>query len=322
MLSEDGQMRQQQPAAHLSAPPERYAVGDSHSQAGMACASLRRLTPSAVKMLSYGARRLPRPACASNCEQETTVPQQAHRMPDAPLGLGSMRTAPFSSSSPWLVMYATGSPSCRRRNERGHKDCMPWAQPRSLVTASHSLVLKLHRKRLKPSSAQAWSFSFLPSLPAVQPSQGLPPLRRPPIVHLRTQACLESNPQGTKAANARVHLKPAGLVGQEEALVLVGVALAPRARHAALRRRGHVHAPRAAAAVVRAARWLRQRGLGRPPLQLPDGGSARRLWLVGRCKLARAWVAAARRACVAEPVTLRLHTQQSQYVSIPFEVQP
>ena len=44
-----------------------------------------------------------------------TVAQHAHRMPDAPLGVGSMRTAPFSSSSPWLVMYDTGSPSCVER---------------------------------------------------------------------------------------------------------------------------------------------------------------------------------------------------------------
>ena len=45
--------------------------------------------------------------------------QQAHRMPEALLGAWSMRTAPFSSSSPWLVMYDTGSPSChggRTRN--------------------------------------------------------------------------------------------------------------------------------------------------------------------------------------------------------------
>jgi hypothetical protein len=54
-------------------------------------------------MLSYGARRCARPACASNCEAEMMAAQQAQRMPE-PTPEGSMTATPSSSFSPWVVM--------------------------------------------------------------------------------------------------------------------------------------------------------------------------------------------------------------------------
>ncbi len=85
--------------AHLSAAP------------AMASASTRSEVPSGVSILSYGARRLAYPACASNDEQLMTALQQSQWMPLTSSDVRPMTTEPSSSVLP-CITYRTRIPSC------------------------------------------------------------------------------------------------------------------------------------------------------------------------------------------------------------------
>lgn len=159
------------------------------------------------------------------------VLQQSQRMPDGPASVASMRTLPFNSSSPWLVMYDTGSPSCFITPAVS----APLAYNPAIIQDDCRCI------RLGPCT-QCDSICF----------------------------CGAKRPRGGLGG----HRKTAGLAGQEEAFMFVGVALAAGPGHHAHSRSGHVHACRGRRDLLRSARTR-----AADFLLLRSRLVARRLWL-------------------------------------------